>query len=323
VNTDADAWMTDLELMHHYTTVTCGTIPAPRGTEHVLRDDIPRLGLRFSYLMHQLLAVSALHIAYVSPDSDSSKKYLSRASHHQAIAISGMRPALSKPITEGTSRALFAASAFLMVGTFATNRGLGPTSPDVCEVSHRCPMDGILETFSVVRGMGAIREATSKELQRNLVGDLFGTQPQSTSCESLRVVEGRLYLLQALVMADETLDDGLKHAVCAGIGSLLAFMETKSSVTIMARKELSVVFGWPWTVSDELLGLLRKRSPAALTMFLYYCIVMQTLEADYWFLEGWTARLGIVVAMSLRGSRWEEVAQWPLLQLKVPKTRSS
>ncbi|KAK0706207.1 hypothetical protein B0T26DRAFT_725763, partial [Lasiosphaeria miniovina] len=52
--------------MHHYTTVTYSTIPTPRHTEHVLRDDIPRHSIRFLYLMHQLLSVAALHIACLS-----------------------------------------------------------------------------------------------------------------------------------------------------------------------------------------------------------------------------------------------------------------
>jgi hypothetical protein len=299
--------------MHHYTTVTYRTIPTPSHTEHVLRDDIPRLGIRFPYLMHQLLAVASLHVAYLSPET--SKKYLAYASYHQSIAISGIRRTLSKPIAEGTSQALFAASALLMVGTFATNRDLEQFEPAAACNSAYCPMDGILETFSVVRGLSAIREATSKELQRNLVDDLFGAQPLNTGCESLLLVEGQLSSLKARITADERLEGELKLAVCSGIDSLLAFMGRKS--TVLARKELSVVFGWPWTISEELLEVLRARHPAALTVFLYYCIIMQSLEADYWFLNGWSARLGKVIATSLHGSQWEEAAQAPLQQLKI------
>lgn len=308
-----DTWITDLELMHHYTTVTYGTIPTPNHTEHVLRDDIPRLGIRFPYLMHQLLAVASLHIAYLSQET--SKKYLVCASYHQSIAIGGIRATLSKPIAEDTSQALFAASAFLMVGTFATNRGLEQFEPAACDSAY-CPMDGILETFSVVRGVGAIRDATAKELQRNLVDDLFGAQPLNTGCESLRLVDGQLSSLKAQITADERLGEEVKLAVCSGIDFLLAFMGRKS--TVLARKELSVVFGWPWTVSEELLGLLRARHPAALTVFLYYCIIMQTLEVDYWFLDGWSARLGRVIATSLHDSQWKGAAQAPLQQLKIP-----
>lgn len=305
-----DAWITDLELLHHYTTVTYTTIPSPRHTEHVLRDDIPRLGIRFPYLMHQLLAVASLHIAYLSPET--SKRYLVCASYHQSIAISGIRTTLAKPIAEGTSQALFAASAFLMVGTFATNRGL-----EQLETDHTyCPMDGILETFSVVRGVAAILEASSKNLQRNLVVDLFGAQPLRTACESLRVVEDQLSSLKAQILVDGGLEEGSKLALCSGVDLLLAFMGKKS--TVMARKELSVVFGWPWNVSEDFLQFLRARHPAALTIFLYYCIIMHSLEADYWFLDGWSARLGRVIATSLRDSQWEEAAQAPLQQLKVP-----
>jgi hypothetical protein len=304
---DDDTWIADLELMHHYATITYATIPTPSHTEHVLQANIPRLGIRFPYLMHQLLAVSSLHIAYLSPEPQTAKKYLVSASYHQSIAIGGIRTTLSKPIAEGTSHALFVASAFLMVGTFATNR--------VSDSGH-CPMDGILETFSVVRGVRGIREATSKELRQNLVGDLFGAQPLNTTGESLRLVEGQLFSLKAKIIATADEGEELKFALCSGIDLLRAFTDKMS--TVMARKELSVVFGWPWTISEELLEFLRARHPAALTVFLYYCIILQTLEAEYWFLEGWSAKLGTVIAASLRGSQWEEVAMAPLRQLKVP-----
>ena len=306
-STDDGIWITDLELMHHYTTVTYTTIPTPSHTEHVLRDDIPRLGIRFPYLMHQLLAVSSLHIAYLSPEPQTSKKYLMCASYHQSIAIGGIRTTLSKPIAQGTSHALFVASAFLMVGTFATNR---------VSDSGYCPMDGILETFSVVRGIRAIREATYKELQRNLVDDLFGAQPLNKAGESMRLVEEQLSSLRAQITADERLGEELQLALCSGVDLLRA--STGKTPTIMARKELGVVFGWPWTVSEELLEFLRARHPAALTVFLYYCIILQTLEAEYWFLDGWSVRLGRVIATSLRGSQWEEAARAPLRRLKIP-----
>ncbi|KAK4445437.1 hypothetical protein QBC34DRAFT_358224 [Podospora aff. communis PSN243] len=305
-STTDDTWITDLELMHHYMTSTYTTIPTPTDTEHVLRDDIPRLGIRFPYLMHQLLAVSSLHLACLSPET--SKKYLVSASHHQAIAIAGIRTTLSQPITEGTSQALFAASAFLMVATFAANRDI--TSDSAC-----CPMDGILESFSVVRGIRAIRETTSKELQRNIVDDLFGAQPLNATDGSLFLVESQLVALKTQIAADEGLEDGLKLAVCSGIDLLLTF--TGKTATVMARKELSVVFGWPWTVSGELLGFLRARHPAALMVFLHYCVIMRTLEGDYWFLDGWSAKLGGVIETSLRGSKWEMAAGGLLQELGV------
>lgn len=304
-----ESWTTDLELMHHYITVTCNTLPTPRHADRVLRDDIPRLAVTFKYLMHQLLAVTSLHVAYLSPDT--SKRYLARASQHQSSAINGMSAALSEVITEETSRALFTTSAFLMVGTFATHRSLGQASRE-----SQCPIDEILETFSVLRGMGAIRKITTQQLQRNLIHDLFGAKPLIPSCKSLRLVEDQLHPLEALITADQSLDKDLKLAVCSGIASLLGFMDDKSTATLMTSRELGVVFGWPRVISDELLGFLRARHPAASTMFLYYCIIIQSLEADYWFLKDWSSRLSRAIATSLRGSPWEEAAQWPLQQLQ-------
>jgi hypothetical protein len=114
--------------------------------------------------------------------------------------------------SNGTYLSTFTTSAFLMIATFVTNR-----DPRQASCESQCPLDGILEAFSVLRGMGAIRKVMSQQLQRNLIYDLFGSQPLDLNCESLRLVEIQLRPLQTLVTLDRSLTDGLKNAVCSGI----------------------------------------------------------------------------------------------------------
>lgn len=72
---------------------------------------------------------------------------------------------------------------------------------------------------------------------------------------------------------DKRLTKGATLGVCSRITSLLSFMGSKS-IIIVRRKELNVVLGWPWNVSDEFLEFLRARYPAVMAILLYSCITM-------------------------------------------------
>ncbi|KAL2268007.1 hypothetical protein VTJ83DRAFT_2853 [Remersonia thermophila] len=59
--------MLELELLHNYTTQTYRTLTADPIWDF-WRDDVVRLGLRCEYVMQTVLAVSALHLAFLRPD---------------------------------------------------------------------------------------------------------------------------------------------------------------------------------------------------------------------------------------------------------------
>jgi hypothetical protein len=81
--------------MHHYTAQGHRTLHTPcHHDTGVLQNDIPREGLTQPFLLHQILAFSALHLAYLSPECR--HKYLIQASQHQGVAISTMNSMLAK-----------------------------------------------------------------------------------------------------------------------------------------------------------------------------------------------------------------------------------
>lgn len=102
----------DLELFHHFVTET-----AVMTTEDSLSPwftEVPKMAVKHPYLMHELIAVAALHKA----QTDKSRPYARLATEHQAQALPLFREELAAHNAENAS-ALFAFSALFTRYTFA------------------------------------------------------------------------------------------------------------------------------------------------------------------------------------------------------------
>ena len=80
--------MAHLELLHHFITVTAAEMTAGNNMgQEIWHMTIPKIALSHEWLMHGILAVSALHMAYFSPGQQS--VYWKRAALHQDQALQG------------------------------------------------------------------------------------------------------------------------------------------------------------------------------------------------------------------------------------------
>lgn len=70
----------------------------------IWRDALPRIALQTSYLMHGILALSALHIAYSHPGDRN--RYLQAFDRHQSVALASFREALVAEEAASNSTAL-------------------------------------------------------------------------------------------------------------------------------------------------------------------------------------------------------------------------
>ncbi|KAK2764728.1 hypothetical protein CKAH01_04893 [Colletotrichum kahawae] len=59
------SWTADLGLMNHFTSMTSATLPG--ANLHTWKDKVPKVATDYPFLMHQILAVSAFHLASLEP----------------------------------------------------------------------------------------------------------------------------------------------------------------------------------------------------------------------------------------------------------------
>lgn len=71
---------------------------------HIWRDALPKIALQNSYLMHGILALSALHLAYSHPGDW--RRYLQAFDRHQSVALASFREALVAERAASNSTAL-------------------------------------------------------------------------------------------------------------------------------------------------------------------------------------------------------------------------
>lgn len=69
-----------LELMHHYSAASSDTLALRADMQHVWRMTIPEIAYQSPMLMHGILAVAAMHKAYLLPSRR--RTYLDLAAFH-------------------------------------------------------------------------------------------------------------------------------------------------------------------------------------------------------------------------------------------------
>lgn len=110
--------------MHHYSTLTYATLSRKADMQRIWQVVIPQEGYAHEFLMRGILAVSALHIAHLSPEKSSIFSEIS--SYHQDIALKEFRATLSN-ITTHNRVAVFAFATLLIpyICALPTRSGIG------------------------------------------------------------------------------------------------------------------------------------------------------------------------------------------------------
>ncbi|KAJ0162104.1 Sterol uptake control protein 2 [Colletotrichum tanaceti] len=318
-------WITHLELMHHYSTATCLTLPRSddaSGSRVVWQSEVPRLGLAHTFLMHEVLAIAALHLGHLHPERRAS--YALHASRHQSDAIAGLRGSLAQ-ITADNCHALFATSSLLLLNAYSTfpyQRGRSPRSsprssppPQSGSPPDAPTVDDILDVFLLVRGMNHILSSAQPVIQAGPFAPFFAEVVTPASTPLLDAVARRL---QSFRSALEETDDpdpdpspssSSKSVVAMEIGVFLQCIT--HAVESTATPEMRVALTWPINLTEEYLGLLRHRDPAALTLLAYYCAVVRSTEAASWFMQGWGVNAARAIVADLDPG-WRDMIRWPL-----------
>ena len=141
-----ESWGRDLELMHHYCTITSGTFAHQESACHVWRFIFPQEGYAHAFVTHGVLSLAALHKAHLLP----SKRhiYLARSAYHHAIGQKDFR-ALLFNVTDENWRPVYCFAAIVVGYVLLSSAGFR-------DVSTASPIQRTSELFLVTRGIKAI-----------------------------------------------------------------------------------------------------------------------------------------------------------------------
>ncbi|KAJ9132430.1 C6 zinc finger domain-containing protein [Pleurostoma richardsiae] len=295
-------WVTDMELMHHYATKAYLTLPRTEEVARVWQIEVIELALLYKYLLHLALAYSAFHLAYLRPAQQVRYSYV--AAHHQDLGLRDMRTALPALNAENC-HALFMAGSLLAIGRFAALTIYAGDKDD-----ERPNLEDIVDVFILLKGMNTVLAMWEKVIQTGHFNELFrASRANPESLPFLVEVSERLHQLRKQ-LRDRLVD---QLPIATSIDSELLRLNNISQQAIdnSSDPELRIIMFWPITLSDTYIQMLRDRSPPALVVLGYYCVLVHMTESKAWFTRGWAPKLLRAIEAALP-PEWTVLIDWPL-----------
>ena len=302
----ADEWIQDLELMHHYTSsVSQGQLGARGRVVHLWRNYVPQQALKHNFLMHGLLALSALHLAYSNPDS--APRYLQLCDKHQAIALNKFRTILSSDVDPELADALFALASTISVSTMARCTAMSE--------SDAMNMDEITELFFLTRGVRDVIHLTYEHIQKGPMVEMFGghVYPPDAEVKLPQSVSKELDDIRQMLTQYGLDPEALTHCQSA-LTDLEEIYRNIVYWNAVSTLETGQVFRWQTMVTTEFVRLIQGRCPPALVILAYYA-AGTTAVRTAWYTQNWgecTVR-GVGLELDSSMQHW---TVWPMQQIE-------
>ncbi|KAL9608669.1 MAG: hypothetical protein Q9167_006521 [Letrouitia subvulpina] len=285
----------DLRLMHQYTSKTCFTVSATEGLDDIWQNFVPELALQFDFLMHGLLALSAIHLA-VGPSKQ--KSYEEYAIRHQNAALISFRPVVDR-ITPTNCEAFFIFSVLAVRFAF----GIRQVSTIDWENDS---IDGILEIYALLRGVAVIVAPAITWIEQGRLAPVLRHRFRYTaSFEHEKMAEDIERALNRLdeyngAQADPE-DEPVKISRSSTIKSLRVCFRQLS----MYSNDQGCILFWITSIESSYIELLKSRDPMALAIFAYFGVALHD-AGDSWWSNGWGKRVVEIISCIL-DDQWHDL----------------
>jgi len=300
-----------LELLHFYTTTTSFTFSTIPERQNLWHRIVPQIAFNYRFLLHGILSISALQLAYLQPANKASL-YAEASVHHQ-ISVAEFRSAMLE-ITQENCHACFAVSSLLFFYAWASSEGIVDIFFASCTVK-----DTTIEWVGLVRGSSTLLMAAWSWLLDGPLGVLFrvpGEPPLNGSPEE----DEKLASLQQLWDAPHLNFD---VAEVEALNKALALLREVNNWTPDFGTEICAVaatLSWVVQVPEAFIVMVSQRRPEALVLLAHYCIVLSKVD-HFWWINGMSRQLLQTIHSSL-GKEWESSIGWPLQELVLSEFRN-
>ncbi|KAH6879862.1 C6 zinc finger protein [Thelonectria olida] len=268
----------DLELFHVYSTSTYATLSLSPTLRDFWKITVPHLAFQYEYLMREIFALSALHLARHRPEHRDS--YMSTAlTHHQVASREALK--LLQDVRNENVACLFMFSALTIPITLAT-----PKRDSFGEI----PADeGSFEDWIyLIQGTKQLRDILGADISESPLAPLlkFGAERWELQCPST-VTD--IYRNDMLCELQNRINVHVEDP-----GRLCIYTETINSLRSAAycsiNWEGADAFVWIYRCIDGFLPLLELSTQEALAILAHFCVMVKKAETQWW-LQGWADRI--------------------------------
>lgn len=270
-----------MRLFHHYVHCSCLGFSVGTARHQCWTQNVPNVSFQNSYLLHQILAVAALHVHLQDPGD---KDVCNAAAHHRSVALEGVQPVLTEN-DPNASVSLFAFAGLTAIYCF------GELAIKRAEHVELDIIGELTSCFRISRGITTVLTARRMEIEDTWAFDMinFSAQAELAKLRAAGLQIDHMQKLSTLIesrLAGDTLLDAYMHAAvrCEEHISLLLFNKADEA-------ELShLVMTWPHEIQEEFVTQLDQREPVAMVILAHYAVLM-TMSSSFWWLDAWPCLL--------------------------------
>ncbi|ETS82991.1 hypothetical protein PFICI_04867 [Pestalotiopsis fici W106-1] len=282
---ELDEWsvrnqMQSLRLLHHYFSSAYRLLSYETATAELWRTTVPEIALTHEYLMHGILALSALHYAHTN--STQREDHLVISARYQQLALKFFSGNIGA-VDDGNCEAYFLLSSIIfLLSTFRIAHS--------GDSGERPSPETVAQSFVLLQGIKGV--LASQSLQRWVVGNplavLLSPRPYDQSRHELNSqLQDRICRVRQLAEEDSGFynDEELRSNYIDAIDLLQI---TSTWVDPSSSEGRRRVWYWPFNLSQAFLHSLRTRQPLALIVLSIFAQLVSSLEAENWLLDGWS-----------------------------------
>ncbi|CAG8110750.1 unnamed protein product [Penicillium olsonii] len=286
----------DLELLNHWHTAVASSLAQNEALVDVFQTHVPHKGISYPFLMHGILAISALHISREMSDSRC-QKYATMAIQHHTLSLSLSALNLSH-ITPANCHALFACSLLIASFSFGYRGSDTPRSMTMGEV---------ISTLQLLRGSASIAETARPWIER---GDLkpllkFTRGAHQSQTSQVNEIHTRLKALLGLQANAWLFKCQRKPVVQKSIQKLMDVVDS-----YVATENPRTILAWPTMIEAEYLDLVLEKEPMSLVTLAHYGALLH-LMTKAWWMKGWGETM-VNLAKGCLDMSLQSAIAWPL-----------
>ncbi|KAJ5624898.1 hypothetical protein N7510_001207 [Penicillium lagena] len=285
-------WALDLELMHHFSTVTCNTIAVRPDARYTWQYVLPTEGYSNEYVMHGLLAMAAMHCSYLYPAQRD--RYSKASAYHQAAGLKEFRDLIASPIDASNWQPVFCFASMITVHVYCSGAVYG-----VAEKTKWAPF-----VFSVW--------IEDEKLPPNLATLKHSLLPPDTwtQIDRLRqfIQDYPFPHSSSTSHSNQYQDHDRRNDYKSALSSL------ESSIRQIELAGPNIEFGmpilWAYRLSKRFRDDLEAYQPVALILLGHWCVLLHLVD-HYWFVNGAARQLFEDIEKKIVHTGFQNWLTWP------------
>ncbi|KAF7714731.1 Sterol uptake control protein 2 [Penicillium ucsense] len=288
----------DLELMMHWCNDTYQTLSRNESTDRVWRNAVPEEALSHPFLMHGILALSALHLARTGPDPSRKTAFLNRAVTHQNQSLALFRELLSD-IRESNAKAMFAFASVVVVYTFGF-----PHTPDAQDPGS-C-IEDLYQVLFLARGVQQVIRSPAEYLSHTNFAPILQIEEIQTELpDDANATINDLHEANEVCGAQNRAHETEVYtAAIDNVAEMLRWVYGGMTSNVVAGR-------WAIKLPSRFMELLREREPMALVLLAHFALLLHYLK-HRWCFEDWCGRLAKAV-WRLLDHEWRSLVHWAMV----------